>query len=94
MPHDQQLIQSIHASYEAALHITPKTTQIHSLVLCQVPDEDTLLKENTRLNDVGISTVLFQEPDMNDAYTSLATEPLNGDRRKRMSRYKLWRSNI
>jgi hypothetical protein len=64
---------------------------VNYLVALEVPDEDRLLAAHERLEDRGIQSVLFREPDRNNEATALCTEPINGKRRRLFSKYSLWR---
>jgi len=39
----------------------------------------------------GIRHVVFEEPDLGDQATSLATEPLMDEKRRLLGRWPLWR---
>jgi len=86
----QQLVQAVHAAYEAGKHLAGDSPQIDSVVVCCVKNEQALLKAQHRLDLDGIQTVVFREPDIGDQATALATEPLCVERRKPLSRYELW----
>lgn len=63
------------------------------LVLCEVPDEKALAYEQARLEALGVRTVSFREPDRNNELTAIATEPLVGEARRPMRRYRLLAEN-
>jgi hypothetical protein len=87
----QQLCQAVHAAHESGIHLAEKKEDISSVVVCSVPREDDLLKADFDLKRLGIRSVIFREPDLGNRATALATEPLNGDSRKFLSRYPLWK---
>lgn len=87
----QQMCQAVHAAHESGIHLADKTNGISSVVICSVPTEDDLLKANFDLKRRGVRSVVFKEPDLSDRATALATEPLNGESRKFLSRYPLWK---
>lgn len=58
------------------------------LVLCGVRSESELLKISARLKSHNIQFRVFQEPDRNNEYTSIATEPISGNRRNIFKRYQ------
>lgn len=58
------------------------------MVLFSVKDEDELLKVNRYLWDYSIRRTTFFEPDIRE-YTSIATEPLRGERRLLMKKFRL-----
>ena len=86
----QQICQSAHAAYEAALHLTEPTNDIHHIVVCQIPSESRLLKAQYNIEQKGIRTVLFREPDLGNQATALATEPIAASDRRKLSKYQLW----
>jgi len=90
LPIAQQLVQAVHAAYEAGKHLAGNSPQIDSVVVCCVKDERALLKAEHRLGIDGVQTVVFREPDIGNEATALATEPLSVDRRKPLGRYELW----
>ena len=90
LPLSQQLCQAVHAAYEAGLHLTEPTNKIHYTVVCQIPDEESLLKAQYDIERRGIRTVLFREPDIGNQATALATEPIADRDRRKLSRYNLW----
>jgi hypothetical protein len=90
LPVPQQLVQAVHAAYEAGKHLAGDGSEIDSAVVCNVRNEEELLKAEHRLHLDGIRTVLFREPDIGDEATALATEPLDPSRRRPLSRYQLW----
>ena len=73
LPH--QAVQACHAVFEAALTFPPKPPQVTpNVVYCDVRDEQRLLKFARKLDKEGIRYTLFQEPDIGNQYTALATE--------------------
>jgi hypothetical protein len=58
------------------------------LVLCGVPSADRLLGAADFLFRRGIRHTLFREPDRGNEPTALATEPLAGDRRRPLDRFR------
>jgi peptidyl-tRNA hydrolase len=91
LPVAQQLVQAAHAAHESGLHLCEDKSKVNYLVALEVPDEDRLLAAHERLEDRGIKTILFREPDRNNEATALCTEPIWGNRRKIFSKYSLWR---
>lgn len=87
----QQMCQAVHAAHESGIHLSDKNNGISSVVICSVPSEDDLLKADFDLKRRGIRSVIFKEPDLENRATALATEPLNGEFRKLLSRYPLWK---
>lgn len=71
----QKAVQSMHAVFESVLSFPPKPPYIHpNVVFCEVKDERRLFKFSQKLEKEGIRYVLFQEPDIGNQYTALATE--------------------
>lgn len=87
----QQMCQAVHAAHESGIHLADKANPISSVVICSVPTEDALLKAEYALNQRGVRSVIFKEPDLGNRATALATEPINGEFRKLLSRYPLWK---
>lgn len=59
-------------------------------MLLAVKDEKELLSITNKLWRAGVKFSQFYEPDVEE-YTSIATEPLKGDRRKLMKKYRLFK---
>lgn len=87
----QQLVQTAHAAHESGIHLAPKTNPISSIVVCYTTNETELLRAQDYIENRGIKTVLFREPDLNDQATAFATEPIDITKRKFLSKYPLWR---
>lgn len=92
----QIAVQSAHAVIEAIRAFAPGQNQEHPhLVLLSVKNEYELLKAYERLQHYGIQVAKFQEPDRNNEYTAIATEPLPADSklRRKFSCYTLLNLN-
>ena len=87
------MCQAAHAAHESGIHLSWKSSDISSIVVCSVSDERSLLRAASRLNRDSVRAVLFREPDMKGQATALATEPLCGKRRRVLARYKLWKGD-
>jgi len=87
----QQICQGIHAAYESGLHLTKPTNEIHYTTVCQVPDEESLLKSQYDIERMGFKTILFREPDLDGQATALATEPISSEDKRKLSKYHLWK---
>lgn len=84
----QKAVQSCHASIEAA-RAFHKPNDIHpSVIICEVKSEDKLKMVMNEINGM-VRYKAFQEPDIGNQYTALATEPVTGDTRKIFSRFQL-----
>lgn len=90
LPPVHQLCQSIHAAHEAGIRFG-NAEGISSLVVCSVPDEAALKEAQTKLEARGVKHYMFVEDDFGDQATALATEPLQGSRRRILSDYPLWK---
>lgn len=85
------MCQAVHAAHEAGIHLADKANGITSVVICTIPNEQELMKLQHKLMQLGIKSVLFREPDVDNQATALATEPINSDVRRFLSSYPLWR---
>ena len=81
----QQIVQSAHAALNAG-----KRFGSHShLVLIDTSSEQELFRTASHLNDHEIEFEMFHEPDHDTGYTAICTQPLTGDQRKPLRRFKL-----
>lgn len=86
---EQKIVQCSHAAHEAGK--LEKGTDISSLVLLSVADEDELKKIAMRLDMLGINFYMFFEPDNEMGYSALCTCPVTESERKHFKKYKLFR---
>ena len=91
LPLCQQIVQASHASYETGTKFQKTYPSKNYLILCEVPDEASLLFALDRLNHKGIQAHLFREPDRNNEATAFCTEPVKQPQRKLFSKFKLWK---
>lgn len=89
----QQICQAVHAAYESGMRLAEPTEYVDRTVICQVPDEDGLLKAKHYIEQKGIRTILFREPDIDNQATAMATEPMSELDRRKLSKFKLWEGN-
>ena len=83
----QVTVQAVHAAIESARKFI-KSDDVHPhLVLCGVSSIIKLLNAEQYLKDIGVEYCVFCEPDIGNEPTAIATEPLSGDIRKKMSRF-------
>lgn len=87
---EQQLVQAIHAAYECGIRHGDETT-IDSVVVCEAKNEQHLKQISSRLANLQIPLVEFYEPDIGSQLTAISTSPLDRDKRKSLSKYRLWR---
>ena len=92
IPLAQQIVQSNHASIEAARRIPTESKDIPYVVLVGVPDKSALFRVERKLRDAGVEHSVFYEPDNNMGLSALATAPLPQEQRRLLSNYRLWRA--
>lgn len=80
----QQIVQSSHASARIGELYHSDT----NIVLIGVDNENSLKQISCLLEDHEINSHMFFEPDI-DQFTAIASEPLTGDRRKPLRKFKL-----
>ncbi len=83
------MVQACHAAIELTSAKLPPDSESPHLVVCGVKTEQEMNAIMQRLYDSGIYYQGYREPDMDHSLTAIATEPLQGDRRKLMKRYQL-----
>jgi hypothetical protein len=83
----QQVVQACHAAIEAARLLPQQLAHPH-LVVIGIPDERQLCRCLEHLRRVGIAHRPFHEPDRGNELTALATEPVFGQRRRLLRRYR------
>lgn len=90
LPFCHQTVQACHAGIAVAREgLILKDEEHPSLVVLTVPDEEALLDVADRLHYAKIPFRLFQEADMGNESTALATGPLEKADRKLFQGYKL-----
>ena len=86
----QQAVQSCHACIEAATAFNFESLPDHpSVIICGAKNESKLIQIRNYLSQNGIKFVHFNEADLNDELTALATEPICGLRRKLLRKFQL-----
>jgi len=90
LPLQHQIVQACHSSLEAGAEFN-EPSNTHNLVLIQVADLEELESVDTKLTACGFRFHKFFEPDNNLGYTSITTEPLTLEQKKKLSNFKLWR---
>jgi hypothetical protein len=93
LPPGQIAVQAIHAAVEAARRFLPPDSEHPHLVLCGVPSAERLLAAADFLFRRSVRHALFREPDRDHEPTALATEPLAGDRRRPLDRFRCLTAN-
>lgn len=85
----QKAVQGTHAAIEVARNFMKPQDEHPSLVLCVVKNENKLKKVIEELYNKNIRLQAFREPDLGNALTAIATEPLKGDARAPLARFQL-----
>lgn len=85
-----QIIQASHACLEAAWKWKRGSSDPINICLLALPSENALLKAEERLQQRGISTYAFYEPDDNLHWTCLCTEVIEEGQRQAFKKYQLW----
>lgn len=89
LQHPHQTVQSVHAAMDAARHFMSPDLDHPHLCLLAVKDEEALKKAVLHLAAQGIRFRAYAEDDMADQLTSVATEPICGERRLAMRKFQL-----
>lgn len=89
LPASQQVVQAVHAAHEAGIRFGD-LSQISSVVVCSVPNEQALLCSKEELDVHGVKSYIFHEDDFGNRATALATEPIFGSKRKVLKKHPLW----
>ena len=84
----QKAVQSCHACIEVARNYISKDEEHPSVVICEVKSEDKLKIIMSELEG-KVKFKTFQESDMNDQFTALASEPICGAQRGLFRRFQL-----
>lgn len=91
LPAAQIAVQAVHAALDASRQFLPPDAEHPHLVLCGVASQERLLAAADHLFRRDIRYALFREPDRANEATALATEPLHGERRRSLERYRCLR---
>lgn len=83
-------MQASHAALEAGLKDTNQYQQTSSIIIFQIPDEQTLKKELNFIESLGIQCASFYEPYENTGITAFATLPITESKRHIFKDYTLW----
>lgn len=84
----QKAVQSCHACIEAAREYIKPGDEHPSVIICEVRSEDKLRMIMNELEG-KIKFKAFQEPDIGNEYTAIATEPVFGAVRQLFKRFQL-----
>ena len=92
LPFSHQAVQATHAAIAMARDsLIPSDLQHPNLVVLTVPNEKTLKLMSLRLRGLGIEHRTFEEADMNNELTALATEPVQPEQRRHFRKFSLLR---
>lgn len=83
-------MQASHAALEAGLKDNHTYQQTSSIIIFQIPDEETLKQELQYIQSLGIECASFYEPYEDTGITAFATLPLTEDKRHFFKKYTLW----
>lgn len=84
----QICVQAVHASIKATKNI-PYKDEHPNIIVCGAKDEKELMKAKAWIESNNIKVFAFQEPDINNEYTALATEPIEENNKKIFKRFQL-----
>jgi len=84
----QKAVQAGHSLVEATKAFINGDMEHPSIIICEVKSEDKLKMVMKELEG-KVNYKAFQEPDRNNEYTALASEPVRGEKRKLFSRFQL-----
>ena len=83
-------MQASHAALEAGLKDRNTYDQTSSIIIFQIPDEETLKKELTYIQSLSIECASFYEPYDDTGITAFSTLPITEDKRHFFKNYTLW----
>ena len=81
-------VQSIHASIEATKRF-PQPSETVFVVLCSVKNEIKLRNSLDFIRSRGIKCASFEEPDLDNQLTAIATEPVYQDKRHIFRKFQI-----
>jgi len=90
IPIQHQLVQACHSALEAGSEFK-QAGEIPHLVLLDANNEEHLEDIADFLKQHEIRFHKFYEPDNDMGYSSITTEPLTAERKKKLSNFKMWR---
>lgn len=91
IPIQHQLVQACHSALEAGSEFK-KAGMIPNMILLEARDQSFLIETSKFLDEHNIKHHMFWEPDNDLGYTSITTEPLNNEEKKKLSIFKMWRA--
>jgi len=81
-------VQSIHASIEATKKF-PQPSETAFVVLCSVKNEIKLRNSLNFIQSRGIKCASFEEPDLDNQLTAIATEPVYQNQRHIFRKFQI-----
>ena len=90
IPLAAQLVQTGHACLEAGGKFSQLRDKPSFLIVLAVLSEKSLIDAVERINQLGIQTVVFFEPDNQLGYTAACTQPVTDQQRGIFRKYPLW----
>lgn len=92
LPIQHQITQACHAAYETGKVFNDKPLDNpDSLITIGIKNQEQLINAQKRLEELGIKTIPFFEPDWDYGFTSFGTEPLDDEQRTNLLKYQLWK---
>lgn len=85
------MAQACHGAFETGKTFRRRKKSPDSIIIIGVKNQSELLKAKQRLEENGIKTIAFWEPDWDYGWTSFGTEALGEDQRHLLRRYQLWK---
>ncbi len=89
LPLSQQIVQSCHAALELGLNDKNSYKEPSSIVLIQIPNQESLLRELEKFKSLGLNCVSFYEPYQDTGVTSFATI-VTEENKQLFKKYTLW----
>jgi hypothetical protein len=90
IPLAAQIVQTGHACLEAGEKFSQPHDKPGFLIVLAVPSEESLIDAVEQINQRGIQTVVFFEPDNQLGYSAACTQPVTEPQRGIFRKYPLW----
>lgn len=91
LPIVHQIVQTNHATLSVTAEF--RVRGIPNIVLIGVPDTESLETARRELCAAGIRHWAWTEPDFGFGFTSIATEPIQGEQRQALAHYRTWKES-
>jgi hypothetical protein len=89
LPKHYQIIQACHATQEITKS-AEHPDQVCHFILFEVKDECKLTEVKMTLDEKGIDSHMFREPDNGTGYTAICTGPIYGEDRNFFRKFKMF----